>query len=380
MKKTFLGNKLYFFLAMAVISALLHSCKSIATDPNQPEWLQKHKLSSFTAIEQSSGVELYIAPAAIYFADKTQDKLDKQAEDGIEQYSFIKNYKHSWEQSLSKKFPDNPGLPLVFSLPPPPWMCSLHLEDFQNSGKELYKGLLETELDSQQREKLQILIIFHEQQKLLSQVIRHIDTLNREEKPKLNDALKCFKAFRKLQEANSTLLQENISVELLQAALAIDNILQDFLPVIEGLTPFAVTDMFWETYEERTKESCSVEILEENELQEIKPEKRRIAATWDDLQSGINRFSSIRCRQSKKISISKTKQKQGIYLACLALPAGTEIYINEEKQSFAAEKAVLLKLPELEDNNTVYHIEFSFYSNELGNLLWAPWIMLGNRE
>ena len=229
------------FALVVMLFSLFCSCRKVVPPPQNAlvTWQNEWQGIPMTATSHSEGLNLFLPPAPIFFAS-TKSGIEAVREirwnDLGAASKALKDYCHAWSAILQRKLPAEMDFPPAFSLPPPAWMTVLTEKDFQSTVRFLYEALGKEGLTSEQKHQLELLFVFHEQQRQLSEVLKFVDKINRSQDCDLEVALRKFRIFREFQQKFSGHLEGALMAELLLPAKMTDEILQPFiaLPQLES--------------------------------------------------------------------------------------------------------------------------------------------------
>ncbi|MFA6929527.1 MAG: hypothetical protein WCT05_04310 [Lentisphaeria bacterium] len=368
-----------FRLILLLILLLTGACRTIAPPETAFSiWQKEYQGIAMTAIDHSDGLNLFLPPAAIYFASKqaveTQAPQIRRKDIGTAREA-LDQYCQAWTDLLQRKLPAGMELSAPFSLPLPPWMMVLQEEDFQTTVKYLYQGLAQAGLSNEQKQHLQQLVLFHEQQRLLANVLNSFDKINRGQDCDLNKAVQEFRIFREFQQEFAATLKEALAEDLLTPGQRVDELLSSLLQVPQLETPLRSLPSLWMAVQEEADRPIVANRKTLQEWRDLQPEALRFAAIWEDLQTGTLRDMAGFTWLIVSFPSPEPDPTAEFFLISRPLPESSKVYLNGTLQPQTTDQFLVLELAAATAPGEEQLLAIRFANADLGSPLWPPWLV-----
>ena len=367
-----------FFALVLMSFSMLCSCRKISPPQNALAiWQNDWQGIAMTATSHSDGLNLFLPPAPVYFA-ATKSDLDPapqiRRKDLGPASDALEDYCHAWSEILQRELPLVMDFPPAFSLPPSPWMMVLTEEDFRATVRFLYEALGKEGLTSEQKHQLELLFVFHEQQRQFSEVLRFINKINRSQDCDLEDALHHFRIFREFQQKFAGCLEETLMAELLLPAKMTDETLQPFIALPQLERPPLCLPSLWMAVRETDNTPISAAGKTLADWRNLNPVPLRFAAIREDLQQGLPQTSDGFTWLIMSFDSPQPDSEAEFYLAFMPIPEQTEIFLNGIAQSCTANQPFAIKIKSSETPDEEQLLALRFPNASLGAPLWPPWL------
>lgn len=371
-------RKVFRFILLLVL-LLTGACRTIAPPETAFSlWQKEHQATAMTAIDQSDGLNLFLPPAAIYFTSKqagmTQTPQIRRKDIGTAREA-LDQYCQAWTDLLLRKLPAGMKLSAPFSLPLPPWMTVLQEEDFQATVKYLYQGMAQTGLSNEQKQHLQQLVLFHEQQRLLVNVLNGLNKLNHGQDCDLNKVVQEFRIFQEFQQQFSASLKDALAEELLIPGQRVDELLSPLLQVPQLETPLRSLPSLWMAVQEEAGSPIVANGKTLQEWRDLQPEALRFAAIWEDLQTGTPRNLAGFTWLIVSFPSPEADPAAEFFLIARPFPEASEVYLNGTLQPQVSDQFLVLKLAAAATPGEEQLLAIRFPNADLGSPLWPPWLV-----
>jgi hypothetical protein len=376
-------KKLFCRCASAVLTflclCLLCSCRKLSPDRNAfSAWQYEWQGIPLSAVSHSEEHNLFLPPAPVFFAST---KNDSQSTSQIQWNDLgpadaaLKEYCQTWNEILARKLPPEINLPIAFSLPPPPWMTVLTEEDFRKTVKFLYSALGEAELSATQKENLEVLVVFHEQQQQLAEVLSFICQINRGKNCHLDEGLRKFRIFREFQQNFAGHLTARLMPELQLPSQMVDEQLRLFLALPQLEVPLLCLPSLWMGVRELPDKPISAAGKTLADWRDLAPSPLRYAAIWEDYQTARQQCEEGFTWLIMSFASPQPEKDRSFYLAFPPLPEQSEIFLNGIAQSFTPKQAAAFAVRGAESLEDEQLLAVRFPNSSLGSPLWPPWLV-----
>lgn len=375
-------NTVRSLLFATLLFCLLCSCQRRVSAPlsSLTHWQSQQQALALPASVFSDGMNLFLPPAPVFYASLANDAQASplgyySEEAGLG--ALLSQYCQYWNQALARQLPARLELPGAFSLPPPPWSVSIGEEDFRRSGIFLYQGLQQAGLPALESERLQLLLLYHEQQLELLKTLRFIDMLNRGKDCDLVAALRQFRAYASFRQKFARRLENAVMPELLTANQLLDEFLLPWLSLPELQTPLQSLPSLWMSVPaDEGQPPLGEKMRSLSEWSARQPEARRYAEVWEELQEGKNNAAASQGFTWMVAGFASPEIEEGqqAFVFALPLPEESEIYLNGKRQYSQSQQACLLPLPAAEAGQEQL-LALKLPNACLCSQLWAPWLL-----
>lgn len=380
-KNDFFGRTFAFVLLL--MFGLFCSCRKMAPVQSAfTAWQNDWQGIPMTAISHSEGLNLFLPPAPVFFASTKSDVEPAPQirwNDLGPASAALDDYCQAWSSILQRKLPVVMDLPPAIFLPPPPWMTALAEEDFQSTANFLYQALSKEGLTPNQKKQLELLFVFHEQQRQLSAVLNFVDKINRGQECDLEIALHQFRIFREFQQKFSGHLEGTLMADLLLPSKMADEVLQPFIALPQLEKPQHCLPSLWMAVRETDK--CPISAAEKTleYWRSLNPVPLRFAAIREDLQQGLPQPLDGFTWLVMSFDSPQPDSEAEFHLAFLPLPEQTEVFLNGIAQPCTANQPLVLKIKSAEKPEDTQLLALRFPNASLGTPLWPPWLVKASK-
>ena len=366
----------------ALMLCLLCSCRRHAPPPlsSLTLWQSQWQAVALPADIVSDGMKLCLPPVPVYYAalvgnEQTRPLILIPDDESLS--ILLSQYCQAWNQVLAHKLPSQIELPDVFSLPPAAWCSSISIEDFQQSGVFLYRALKQEDLSAEEKERLQLLLLYHEQQLELLKTLHFMDRLNRGKETELVAALKQFRAYASFRHKFAERLTAAFMPELLAANQVVDDFLRPWISLPELQNPLRSLPPLWMSLAADEEQPDLGEKLTLTEWSARQPLARRYATVREelqerkhDLETGHQGFTWMVLGFDRPEKSDDTQ----LYIFALPLSEESEFYLNGKRLYSENKQACLLPLPDAEAGEEQLLV-MKLPNASLNSQLWAPWLI-----
>ncbi len=368
-----------FSALLLMALCLFCSCRKMAPLQNAfSVWQNDWQGIPMTAISHSEGLNLFLPPAPVFFASTKSDvqpapqirwnELGPASDD-------LKDYCQAWSAILQRKLPFVMELPTAFSLPLPPWMTILEAEDFQTTARFLYQALGKDGLLSDQKQQLEMLLLFHEQQSQLAEVLIFLDKINHGKDCDFHAALLKFRIFREFQQDFAGYLEGRLLEDLLIPSRMVDELLKPLLALPQLETPLRCLPSLWMAVRETDHSPISAAEKTLEDWRNLNHAPLRFAAIWEDLQESLPETPDGFTWLIMSFDSPQPVPGATFYLISLPLPEQTEVFLNGIPQTCIPHQPFVLQVKAAESPQEEQLIALRFPNASLGTALWPPWLV-----
>lgn len=357
------------------------SCRKLVPEAKNSllDWQKDWQGIPLAAINQSGGLNLFLPPAPVFFAaTKNEEQVErKETHLGIAS-TAVERYCQAWEKIITRKFVTEMGLPAIFSLPLPPWATLLGEEDYHETVKYLYSALGEAELSNEHKEQLELLLVFHEQQRQLAEVLNFICQINRGKACSLPEAVRKFRIFHEFQQNFAEYLNARLMPELQLPAQMIDEQLSPFLAAPQMQVPLRCLPSLWMAVNETADKPISAEGKNLCDWRALQPTPFRYAAIWEDGQTGLPQSEEGFTWLVMSFASPQQEKNSSFHLLFLPLPEQCELFLNGVGQPITPNQALVLEVNTAASTEDEQLIALRFPNSSLGIPMWPPWLVKNN--